>query len=228
MATPPTIPSQNIDQAGSGTSVVVGSLTTLSPQTDDVIVIIGGLDGNSASPSVNNGTWTHNVNLDANECELHVFTRRAGASESGNVTVSWTGIEGYVWHIFLVRGVRTTSGITFGTTNSGSSTTATALSVTPTTDNNLIVAFFAGDRDRITNDQSTGGTGWTTITLHQSGGANGSWSGFSTRADHSQTASTNATHTLSSGDGWHGVQAIFIPDQTGGGGFAHSQAVIIS
>jgi hypothetical protein len=108
--------------------------------------------------------------------------------------------------------------------NAGASTTATALGFTPTVANAEIIACFSMDRDRITNDQATGGTGsFTTDTLHEIANANGCACGMSDKT-HTTGDTGTATHTLSTSDGWHAVQIALNPVSAG---FAHSQGYVI-
>lgn len=78
------------------------------------------------------------------------------------------------------------------------------------------MAFYAIDRNRITDGQADNGTGWITNFIIEEGSANGSTAGVS-RKNASNEATLNAGQTLSTSDGWATVQIAFRSEAPVGG-----------
>ena len=225
----PSIATSTLGATGSGTSITVTAPTSIS--NGDLLVFVISFDGTAANPSVSNdgtgASWVREVYEDGSNQELAVFMKIA-ASETGDYTCNWTGNEGVVANCLRITGHLSSGYFELGTaTNAGGNTSpSNAASMTPNTDNNLMLACHAIDRDRITSGQSDGGTGWTTLTCEESGGAGGSACAISTKTITTAAASSDSTFSLSTNDTFSTIQIAVRSEAPVAGGNTRSFGVI--
>jgi len=126
---------------------------------------------------------------------------KIASGESGDYNTTWISNQQGTGHMYRISGAGISSPIqSDGSVNSGSTGDSTALGFTTDTPDTLALALHAIDRDRITDGQSDGGTGWTTEDIIESGGANGAACGVSRKNITTAGSTLDSTQALSNND----------------------------
>lgn len=210
------------------------TLTAPSGISDgDILLIVIALDGNPTSfvNQSGGGAWVQisPVNGDkapSNRATLYAIYKIA-SSESGDYTTTWTGSEPGQGFMYRITGAISGDEVQDpNNLNSLATDPSTALSFATDADDILALALHAIDRNRITDGQADGGTGWTTEDIIEAGGNGGAACGVSRKTIGSKGATLDSTQALSAADEW-ATRQIGIRSIAPVAGVPRSQVIII-
>ena len=193
-----------------GSNVTSLTLTAPSGISDgDVLLIVIALDGNPTAfvNQSGGGSWVQITPVNGDKAPVSRATLYAiykiASSESGDYTTTWTGGEQGQGLMYRITGAIAGNEVDDPNNPSSAATDpSTADSFNTDADDVLALALHAVDRERITNGQSDGGTGWTTEDIIESGGANGAACGVSRKTIGTKGATLDSTQALSTADEW--------------------------
>jgi len=144
-----------VDNGTFGTSFVATAPAGIVE--NDMIIIVVSLDGDAGNAQ--SSGFTQFGAVSEGTTELFYLIKRAGASEPGTYTITWTGNEVGRFSVFRISGVLTTGAAidtvdVIGAANTGNATTANVPAITSTEVDTL--AFCAVSVDRNVVDAADG------------------------------------------------------------------------
>lgn len=226
----PVVASTSIETESTNTQST--AITKPSGTVDnDTVIIVLCLDGDPTGFALPAG-FTRISPLDgdkgpSNRCTMELYAKVA-SSEPSVYNITWSSTQQGMTYAFRITGALTSANFLQDPNNPSSAATdpSTADSFTTDSADTLALAFHTIDRDRITNGQADGGTGWTTEEIRESGGAGGAAGGMSIKGIVSAGVTLNSTQALSTADEWVtrqiGIRSIEPPAAVG---FSHGSII---
>jgi len=222
----------DVTSASTTTGAITLSLGTIS-ENDIILALVAldGTDGNPTGSGNNSGAMTAVQSTDEGTVECEALWVRQGSTVDTTITINWTGSEECRVILARIAGAITTGSIidVVGTGLTGSGTTATPVSSASTVVDTLFISFVSVDGAKVDDADTVTGTGWTELgTSNNTGGGPGIGSIAAELDQASIGTPANAVFGTWSADNYAAYTFNIKPPAAGGGGFAHSQAVIIS
>lgn len=198
----------------------VNSLTVTKPSgvaEGDLLVAV--LSSNLEAISISGGAaWTLRASV-ANTGFCRIFTSVAGASEPSSYTIATDDLDNdqFGGTIFRVSGADTSSPVDVYGTNTGTSSTPTAPSITTTVADTLLFVGHALDANRLATPDTGFPTGYTGGRHEQTDSPAACVHGSAYKSQASAGSTGTAAFTCDSSDTWAALQLAIKPAAGGGG-----------
>ena len=190
-----------------GAPFEVAATTPSETAEDDLLVAWIVTDGGTSGTTITAPAGWNAITATLNRSDLvfcRGFWRKAVASEPSTHTFTVSQDERMVAGILRITGADVTTPIDIESNQTGKSDTPTCPTVTPTTDDVLVLAFCGVDDGDAGNDAGFPGGAWTNQWVKTNGTANECTNGCVSQGIASQTASGTAVYTGHTNEDWVG------------------------